>query len=75
MNQELFKQYQRELNHCRENELKTSPKLSPKVLLNNEDFDVSINDIPIQIKMPVLPVRPVPVQKQSKTDKTSKELW
>lgn len=76
MNQELFKQYHREFElQRREKEIKSSPKLSPKILLNDEDFVVLIDDIPIEIKLPVLPVRPVPVQKQSKTDKTSKELW
>ena len=74
MNTQTFKQYQKELNHRRENELKSSPKLSPKVLLNDEDFDVTINDIPMNIKPPVLPVKPTPVQKKQ-TNKTSKELW
>lgn len=70
MNTQIFKQYQRELNHRRENVLKSSPKLSPKVLLNDEDFDVSINDIPMNIKPPVLPVQTEQTEKQ-----TSKELW
>ena len=74
MNTETFKNYQRELNHHRENKLKSSPKLSPKVLLNDEDFDVSINNIPISIKPPVLPVKPTPVQNEQ-SNKTSKELW
>ena len=75
MNTQTFKSYQKELNHHRENELKSSPKLSPKVLLNDEDFDVLIDNIPIEIKPPVLPVKPVPIQKQSKPKQTSKELW
>lgn len=72
MNTQIFKQYQRELNHRRENALKSSPKLSPKVLLNDEDFDVSINNIPILIKPPVLPTS---VQTEQKEKQTSKELW
>lgn len=74
MDKETFKRYQKELNSRRENELKSSPKLSPKVLLNDEDFDVSINDIPIEIKLPVLPVLPKPVQRPKK-NKDSNPLW
>ena len=76
MNQNLFTQYHREYELLqREKEIKSSPKLSPKVLLNDEYFDVLIDDIPIEIKLPVLPVKPVPIQKQSKPDQSSKELW
>lgn len=76
MNQELFAQYHREFElQRREKFLKERQKLSPKVLLNDEDFVVLIDDIPIEIKLPVLPVRTVPIQKQPKPAKTSKELW
>ena len=72
---DLFIQFHREYELLRrENELKSSPKLSPKVLLNDEDFDVSINDIPINIKPPVLPVLPKPVQRPKK-NKDSNPLW
>ena len=74
MEQNIFKQYQKELNRRRENELKSSPKLSPKVILSDDLFDVSINDIPMNIKPPVLSVKPTPVQKEE-SNKTSKELW
>ncbi len=75
MNREQFASYQRELNSRRENELKSSPKLSPKVLLNDEDFDVLIDDIPIEIKLPVLPVLPKPIQKETHKNNDSKALW
>jgi hypothetical protein len=75
MNREQFAKYQKELNSCRENELKSSPKLSPKVLLNDEDFEVTIDDIPIEIKLPVLPVPPKPVQKKTHKNLDSKALW
>ncbi len=74
MNKETFKHYQKELNSRRENELKSSPKLSPKVLLNDEDFDTSLGDIPINIKPPVLPVLPKPVQRPKK-NQDSNPLW
>ena len=51
-----FANYQRQLNAQRENLLKTTPKLSPKVILSDDLFDASINDIPFNIKPPVLPV-------------------
>ena len=70
MAQEEFANYQRALNAQRVNHLKSTPKLSPKVLLNDEDFDVSINNIPMSIKPPVLPVQTEQTEKQ-----TSKELW
>lgn len=69
MEQNTFKQYKRELNHRRENKLKSLPKLSPKVILSDDLFDVSINDIPMNIKPPVLPVQ------KEQSNKTSKELW
>ena len=74
MNTETFKQYQKQLNINRVNKLNSVPKLSPKVLFGDEDFDISINDIPMNIKPPVLPVKPTPVQKEQ-VNKTSKELW
>ncbi len=76
MNQNLFTQFHREYELLqREKKIKSSPKLSPKVLLNDEYFDVLIDDIPIEIKLPVLPIRPVPIQKHPKPKRTSKELW
>ena len=76
MNQNLFTQFHREYELLqREKEIKSSPKLSPKVLLNDEDFVIVIDDIPIEIKLPALPVNPTPIQKQSKPKQTSKELW
>jgi hypothetical protein len=69
MTQEQFKQYQKQLNVNRVNKLNSVPKLSPKVLLGDKDFDVSINDIPMNIKPPVLPVQ------KEESNKTSKELW
>ena len=76
MNQNLFTQFHREYElQRREKVFKEKQKLSPKVLLNDEDFEITIDDIPIKIKPPVLPVNPVPIQKQPKPDKTSKELW
>ncbi len=75
MNKETFTHYQRELNSRRENELKSSPKLSPKVLLNDDDLlDVSLGNIPIEIKPPVLPVLPKPVQRP-KNNQDSNPLW
>lgn len=69
MNTETFKQYQKQLNVNRVNKMYSVPKLSPKVLFGDKDFDVSINDIPMNIKPPVLPVQ------KEQTNKTSKELW
>ena len=50
MNKEEFKNYQRQLNSHRENLLKSQPKLEPVILLGDDDFDVSIGDIPISLK-------------------------
>lgn len=74
-NIDLFTQFHREYELLRrENELKSSPKLSPQGPLNDEDFDVSIGDIPIEIKLPVLPVLPKPVQRPKK-NQDSNPLW
>lgn len=70
MNQEEFKAYQRQLNAERENKLKHTPKLSPKVLLTDADFDISLNNIPFNIKPPVLPIS-VPQVKEHKNPKSS----
>lgn len=75
MTQEQFKQYQKQLNVNRVNKLNSVPKLSPKVLFGDKDFDVSINDIPMNIKPPVLPVKPTSVQIEQTEKQTSKELW
>ncbi len=52
MNKSEFANYQRLLNAQRVNKIKSTPKLSPKVLLNDEDFDVSLGNIPITIPEP-----------------------
>ena len=76
MNQNLFTQFHREYElQRREKFFKEKQKLSPKVLLNDEDFVLLIDDIPINIKPPVFTVKPVPIQKESKPDQSSKELW
>ena len=64
-----FANYQKQLNVNRVNKLNSIPKLSPKVILSDDLFDVSINDIPMNIKPPVLPVQ------KEESNKTSKELW
>ena len=64
-----FANYQKQLNINRVNKLNSVPKLSPKVILSDDLFDVSINDIPMNIKPPVLPVQ------KEESNKTSKELW
>ena len=75
MEQNIFIQYQRELSRNREKFLKEKQKLSPKVLLNDEDFDASIGDIPMNIKPPVPPVLPKPVQKETHKKQDSNPLW
>ena len=69
MNTQTFKHYQKQLNVNRVNKLNSTPKVSPKVILSDDLFDASINDIPMNIKPPVLPVQ------KEQSNKTSKELW
>lgn len=52
MNTEEFKAYQKQLNAQREQFLDDRKKLSPKVLLGDDDFDASIGDIPLAISLP-----------------------
>jgi len=54
MNKEEFKRYQTKLNHRRENELKSTPKLAPTVLLGDEDFDLTLEDISLTVSLPHL---------------------
>jgi len=75
MNQDIFKQYQNLLNIERVNKLNSTPKLSPRPLVFDEDFDVSIDSVPIKIKIPEPPkinqVEPKPVSGKE----NSTPLW
>lgn len=59
---EEFKSYQRTLNHMRENKLKEGPLptakqlLEPDVTFNIDISDLTLENIPINIKGPVQPV-------------------
>ena len=63
MTQEEFKSYQRTLNRIRESKLKESPLPKAKVLLepdvtfNVDISDLTLENIPINIKGPVQPVK------------------
>ena len=56
---EEFKHYQRSLNHIRENKLKESPLpkakslLEPDIKIAVDISDLTINNIPINITLPV----------------------
>lgn len=52
MNQQEFKNYQKELARRREEFLAKNQKLSPKVILSDDMFDASIEDIPLAISLP-----------------------
>lgn len=62
MEQEEFKHYQRALNHMRENKLKESPLptgkplLEPDVTFNVDISDLTLENLPLNIKEPVQPV-------------------
>lgn len=60
MNTEEFKQYQRQLNVQRVNQINSVPKLTPKVLIQTEDLDVFLEDIPLTITLPSVPVTKQP---------------
>ena len=70
-----FANYQRRLNAIRLNELAKAGKIEPKALLLDEDFDVSINNIPIEIKIPTLPQEMNKDDKQITNQTTSKPLF
>ena len=53
MNQQEFKNYQKELARRREEFLAKNQKLSPKVILSDDMFDASIGDIPLAISLPL----------------------
>lgn len=61
MTQEEFKSYQRTLNRIRESKLKESPLptakqlLEPDVTFNVDISDLTLENIPINIKEPVQP--------------------
>ena len=63
MTQEEFKSYQRTLNRIRESKLKESPLpkaktlLEPDVTFNVDISDLTLENIPINIKGPVQPVK------------------
>ena len=63
MTQEEFKSYQRTLNRIRESKLKESPLpkskalLEPDVTFNVDISDLTLENIPINIKEPVQPVK------------------
>ena len=67
MNTEEFKAYQKQLNVQREQFLDDRKKLSPKVLLGDDDFDVSVGDIPINLQKPITtPIqKPKPIKSKS----------
>ena len=74
MDIETFKAYQRALNKQREKALKEGPLpkkrplLEPEVKLGMDISDLSIDNIPINIKEPVQPVKEdKPVKSESKS--------
>jgi hypothetical protein len=73
MNQELFKAYQRELAKHRENFLKENQKLSPNILLGDNDFDASIENIPLAISLPPQEMPKEQIHKSTKSN--SKPLF
>ena len=60
---EEFKAYQRRLNHIRENKLKESPLptakqlLEPDVTFNVDISDLTLENLPLNIKEPIQPVK------------------
>ena len=63
MEQEEFKHYQRALNHMRENKLKESPLptgkplLEPDITISVDVSDLTLENLPLNIKEPVQPVK------------------
>lgn len=73
MTDELFRAYQRELAKQRENFLKENQKLSPNVLLGDNDFDASIENIPLAIHFPPQEMPKEQIHKSTKSN--SKPLF
>ena len=63
MTQEEFKSYQRTLNRIRENKLKEGPLptakalLEPDVTFNVDISDLTLENLPLNIKEPIQPVK------------------